>query len=74
MGILLKELYFNFSQIIAALWEMMAILLCTFPPNADFENYVEVFLRQKANPREKYLGALHKVCSSLSKILILDGL
>lgn len=47
------------------LWDLMAMCLCYFPPNVDFENYLEVFLRQKAQPRDKWVGALNKVSSSL---------
>jgi hypothetical protein len=42
-------------------WELMAILLTCVPPNVDFENYLEVFLRQRAEPKAKYVGALHKL-------------
>ena len=42
-------------------WDLMAICLSYFAPNADTENYVEVFLRQNAQPRDKFVGALNKI-------------
>lgn len=37
---------------------MMAMCLETFPP-AEFENYLEWFLRQNARPADKYVKMLH---------------
>ena len=58
------------GQLISLLWELLSIFLNYFPPNADFENYVQVFLRQKANPRDKYLGALNKLVYEGIKITL----
>ncbi len=42
-------------------WDLMAICLSSFAPNPEAENYVEVFLRQNAQPRDKFVGALNKI-------------
>lgn len=42
-------------------WQLLGLCLTTFPPGADFENFLEVFLRKNAQPANKYVGALHKV-------------
>lgn len=40
----------------------MAICLSFFAPQVSgFDNFLEVFLRQNAQPREKFVGALHKI-------------
>lgn len=41
-------------------WEMMAFCLNTFPPPAELENYLEMFLRSSAFNPEQYVNYLHE--------------
>jgi len=59
---IIKQLTENPSpDSIAKGWKIMALCLTTFPPGADFENFLEVYLRKYATPAPKYVGALHKI-------------
>jgi len=59
---IIKQLRDNPSQeSVQKGWKMMGLCLTTFPPGADFENFLEVFLRKFSNPAPKYVGALHKI-------------
>jgi hypothetical protein len=40
-------------------WELLLLLVNTVNPG-NFDNFLEMFLREKANPREKYLYPLHQ--------------
>jgi len=40
-------------------WQLMACCLETFPPQSEFENYLEMFLRTFAKPAERYIRLLH---------------
>jgi hypothetical protein len=39
-------------------WQLMCLCLETFPPG-EFENYLEIWLRQTAQPADKYVRMLH---------------
>jgi hypothetical protein len=41
-------------------WNLMQLCLDTFPPGPEFENYLEFFLRQQANPPDQYINLLHQ--------------
>jgi len=41
-------------------WDLMTLCLATFPPNSEMENYLEMFLRTKASPPEKFVNLFHE--------------
>lgn len=41
-------------------WQLMLLMLDSFAPTNEFENHVEFFLRNFANPPEKYINVLHQ--------------
>lgn len=41
-------------------WDLMKLCLHTFPPDDDFENFLEVWLRAQAPAKEVFLLKLHK--------------
>ena len=45
---------------IARGWNLLGACIASFPPSQMFENYLEVYLKQKA-PSPNYVGALHNV-------------
>jgi len=48
------------AQSVSRGWQLMAICLEAFPPKSEFENYLEIFLRDNANPRDRYVYLLHQ--------------
>lgn len=41
-------------------WQLLCVCLETFPPRSEFENYLEMFLREQAQPRDKYILLIHQ--------------
>eukprot|EP01083_Nonionella_stella_P277198 942360_1 len=67
---LMKQLSANPKQgSIKKGWELMVLALSAFPPQKDFENYLEMFLRQKAPSGEKkrFIVALHTIVFSRNR-------
>jgi len=40
-------------------WQLLACCLETFPPQSEFENFLEMYLRTYAKPAERYVKILH---------------
>jgi hypothetical protein len=58
------------AQSVSRGWDLMAICLSFFPPQSSgFDNYLFVFLRQYAQPREKFIGALYKIMNEAERSL-----
>eukprot|EP00743_Colponemidia_sp_Colp-15_P007995 GILK01008660.1.p1 GENE.GILK01008660.1~~GILK01008660.1.p1 ORF type:complete len:2044 (+),score=493.00 GILK01008660.1:237-6368(+) len=57
---LMKQLTDNpSSESISKGWQLVAFCLETFPPSNTFDNFLEIFLRERSEPAQKYLGLLH---------------
>jgi len=41
-------------------WDLMKLCLATFPPDDDFENYLECWIREQAPQKEVFLVRLHR--------------
>merc|ERR1719473_2372797 len=41
-------------------WDLMLLCIAHFPPNGEMENYLEMFLRQKSQPPDKYVNLHHQ--------------
>lgn len=41
-------------------WQLMSVFLETFPPLEQFQNYLEMFLRTNAEPKDRYVHLLHQ--------------
>lgn len=41
-------------------WDLMLLCIAHFPPNGEMENYLEMFLRTKAQPPDKYVNMHHQ--------------
>eukprot|EP00456_Euglypha_rotunda_P048582 TRINITY_DN3893_c0_g1_i4.p1 TRINITY_DN3893_c0_g1~~TRINITY_DN3893_c0_g1_i4.p1 ORF type:complete len:409 (-),score=58.11 TRINITY_DN3893_c0_g1_i4:167-1291(-) len=41
-------------------WDLMTLCLATFPPGSEMENYLEMFLRTKSKPAEKFVNLFHE--------------
>lgn len=40
-------------------WDLMILMLSTYPPPADFENFLEMYLRTCSSPKDKFVNQLH---------------
>eukprot|EP00479_Gromia_sphaerica_P001184 TRINITY_DN1134_c0_g1_i3.p1 TRINITY_DN1134_c0_g1~~TRINITY_DN1134_c0_g1_i3.p1 ORF type:complete len:239 (-),score=43.03 TRINITY_DN1134_c0_g1_i3:308-1024(-) len=48
-------------------WDLMILCLNCFPPDHDFENYLEVFLKNNSQPVDRYILALHTIIYSKAR-------
>ena len=60
-AVVVADAVFFFRYSIAKGWKLVDLALKSFPPTSEFENYFELFLRNKGHIATRAVQSLHEV-------------